>query len=123
MQKELELERAAVATIISTDPFLQKHCEPVLFEQEPPPPHPAPQPYLEALRACQIYVLMIAEEYGAPDGDLSATHHEYCLSQQRKLPTLVFLKDQVGGARNPKTEALRSSKPTTPTSGFTTVKT
>ncbi len=106
VQKELEMERAAVATIISTDPFLQKHCEPVLFEQEPPPSHPTPQPYLTALRTCPIYVLLIAQEYGAPDGTLSATHHEYRLAQQRKLPTLIFLKHQTVGARHPQTEAL-----------------
>jgi ATP-dependent DNA helicase RecG len=38
VQKELELERAAVAGLISTDPFLLQHCTPVLFEKEPPPP-------------------------------------------------------------------------------------
>ena len=37
VQKELELERAAVAGLIATDPFLLQHCLPVLFEQEPPP--------------------------------------------------------------------------------------
>jgi hypothetical protein len=52
VQKELELERAAVAGLIATDPFLLQHCVPVLFEQEPPPPRPAKQPYLEALKAC-----------------------------------------------------------------------
>ena len=37
VQKELELERAAVAALISTDPFLLQHCVPVLFEKEAPP--------------------------------------------------------------------------------------
>ena len=31
VQKELELERAAVAGLITTDPFLLQHCEPLLF--------------------------------------------------------------------------------------------
>lgn len=31
VQKELELERAAVAGLISTDPFLLQHCVPVLL--------------------------------------------------------------------------------------------
>ena len=66
VQKELELERAAVAGLIATDPFLLQHCVPVLFEKEPPPPRPAKQPYLEALKACQVYVLMIANEYASP---------------------------------------------------------
>ena len=38
VQKELELERAAVAGLMATDPFLLQHCVPVLFEKEPPPP-------------------------------------------------------------------------------------
>jgi hypothetical protein len=42
VQKELELERAAVASLITTDPFLLQHCEAVLFENEPPTARPAP---------------------------------------------------------------------------------
>jgi predicted HTH transcriptional regulator len=79
---------------------------PVLFEQEPPPPRPAKQPYLEALKACQVYVLMIANEYGQPDGEVSATHHEYRLAQKLKLPTIVFLKGAKDDARSPEVRAL-----------------
>ena len=106
VQKELELERAAVAGLIATDPFLLQHCVPVLFEKEPPPPRPAKQPYLEALKACQVYVLMIANEYGQPDGEVSATHHEYRLAQKLKLPTIVFLKGAKDDARSPEVRAL-----------------
>lgn len=106
VQKELELERAAVAGLMATDPFLLQHCVPVLFEKEPPPPRPAKQPYLEALKACQVYVLMIANEYGQPDGEVSATHHEYRLAQQLKLPTIVFLKGARDDARSPEVRAL-----------------
>lgn len=104
VQKELEHERAAVATVISTDPFLLKHCEAVLFEQEALPPHPTPQPYLGALKNCSAYLLIIAQEYGPPDGDLSATHHEYRLAQEKKLPTLVFIKGKSGTIREAKVE-------------------
>jgi predicted HTH transcriptional regulator len=106
VQKELELERAAVAALISTDPFLLQHCVPVLFEKEPPPPRPANRPYLEALKRCQAYVLVIANEYGHPDGDLSATHHEYRQAQALKLPTLVFLKGSDDRSRLPEVKAL-----------------
>ena len=81
-QKELELERAAMVALISTDPFLLQHCVPVLFEKEPPPSRPANKPYLAALKGCHAYVLMIANEYGYPDGGISATHHEYRLAQE-----------------------------------------
>ncbi len=100
VQKELELERAAVAGLISTDPFLLQHAVPVLFENEPPPPRPAKQPYLDALAGCAVYVLMIANEYGRRDGDLSATHHEYRRAQELKLPTIVFLKGSQDDSRS-----------------------
>jgi ATP-dependent DNA helicase RecG len=92
VQKELEAERVAIASLITTDPFLMQHCEPVLWEKEPAPARPADKPYLECLRSCQIYILLIFNDYGQLDGDVSATHHEYRLAQKLKLPTLVFLK-------------------------------
>jgi predicted HTH transcriptional regulator len=106
VQKELELERAAVAGLMATDPFLLQHCVPVLFEKEPPPPRPAKQPYLDALSGCAVYVLMIANEYGQPDGEISATHHEYRRAQQLKLPTVVFLKGAKDDTRSPEVRAL-----------------
>lgn len=106
VQKELELERAAVAGLIATDPFLVHHCFPVLFEKEPPPPRPTSKPYLEALRGCAIYILLIANEYGRPDGELSATHHEYRLAQELQLPTIVFLKGATDTGRTSETRAL-----------------
>lgn len=100
VQKELELERAAVAGLVSTDPFLLQHCVPVLFEKEPPPPRPATKPYLAALKACQAYVLMVANEYGHADGDISATHQEYRTAQELNLPTVVLLKGAKNDARS-----------------------
>lgn len=106
VQKELELERAAVAGMISTDPFLLHHCVPVLYEKEPPSPHPAKRPYLDALDGCAVYVLMIANEYGPADGEISATHHEYRRAQERKLPTIVFLKGAKDDTRSKEVQAL-----------------
>lgn len=54
VQKELELERAAVAGLISTDPFLLQHCMPVLFEKKPPPPHPASRPISPTFSGCAV---------------------------------------------------------------------
>ncbi len=92
VQKELEHERAAAAQLISFDPFLLKHCEAVLYDKEPPVGRPNPKAYLDCLRSCQIYLLILDVEYGRPAGDLSATHQEYRLAQQTKLPTLVFIR-------------------------------
>ena len=106
VQKELELERAAVAGLISTDPFLLQHCTPVLFEKEPPPPHPASRPYLATLRSCAVYVLLIANEYGHPDEGISAMHHEYRLALELQLPTIVFLKGATDTGRSEDTNEL-----------------
>ena len=103
VQKELEAERVAIASLITTDPFLMQHCEPVLWEKEPAPARPAEQPYLECLRSCQIYILLIFNDYGQLDGKVSATHQEYQLAQKLELPTLVFLK----GADEARKEATR----------------
>lgn len=104
VQKELENERVSLVSLITTDPFLMQHCVPVLFEKEPIPARPARQPYLECLKGCQIYLLLIHNEYGGLDGDLSATHHEFRLAQEMKLPTLVFLKGHAEDGRKPETK-------------------
>jgi hypothetical protein len=92
VQKELEHERAAVAQLISVDPFLLKCCEAVRYDKEPPIGRPNLKAYLDCLRSCQIYLLMVDLEYGRAGGDLSATHEEYRLAQVAKLPTLVFIR-------------------------------
>jgi len=86
VQKELEPERLAIASVITTDPFLSEHYEPVLFDREPLSGRNAARPYLDCLDTCQVYLLLINREYGRPHGDMSATHQEYRHAQKRKLP-------------------------------------
>ncbi len=107
VQKELELERAAVAQLISVDPFLLKHCAAVLYDKEAPAGRPSQKAYLDCLGSCQIYLLIVDAEYGRPAGSLSATHEEYRLAQKEKLPTLVFIRgldSRRDAARQPKTK-------------------
>jgi ATP-dependent DNA helicase RecG len=107
VQKEMESERVAIASLITTDPYLLQHCEPVLFEKEPAPARKLSQPYLKCLESCQIYLLLIHKEYGKPDGSLSATHHEYRQAQKLGLPSLIFVKGEspVDDDRAPETKA------------------
>ncbi len=105
VQKELELERAAVSGLIATDPFLMQHCSPILFEREPASSRPASMPYLDRLRECSVYVLLVGKDYGRPDGGLSATHHEYRLARKLELPSLIFLKGRTDEGRLPETQA------------------
>ena len=107
VQKEMESERVAIASLITTDPYLLQHCEPVLFEKEPAPARKLSQPYLKCLESCQIYLLLVHKEYGKPDGSLSATHHEYHHAQKLGLPSLIFIKGEnpVDDERAPETKA------------------
>lgn len=93
VQKELRSERTALASLLATDPFLASSTVPRLFEEYPAPLRPNKQAYLDLLRTCHAYLLVIGKEYGtALEDGLSATHQEYRLAQQLKLPTLVCLK-------------------------------
>jgi ATP-dependent DNA helicase RecG len=89
VQKELASERLAVQILLTTDPFLQQHTRPVLFEREPQPLRPDSQAYLKLLEKCQLVVLILGKTYGNLYSGLSATHHEYRKAQELKLPTLV----------------------------------
>ena len=86
VQKELENERVTVQQLIHTDPFLSAHCIPVLYEYEPASPKKAVRDCLETLNGCQIYVLIVWQQYGSCIGKLSITHHEYRSAKERKLP-------------------------------------
>lgn len=92
VQKELEDERVIVQNLLNTDPFLAHHCVPVLYEFEPASPDKALEGCLKALDACQVYLLIVALQYGTRIGDLSITHAEYRRAKERKLPVLAFIK-------------------------------
>lgn len=97
VQKELAPERAAVAQMVAIDPFLLQHCEVVLYENQPSSGKPDKKAYLEELKSCGIYTLLLDVEYGGqPAGEISATHEEYRLAQKLQLPTLVFIKGMDG---------------------------
>jgi len=104
VQKELEPERQALFSLITTDPFLKEHFEPVLFEKLPPPPRPTEKPYLKVLDKCQVYVLMLDREYGPVEGKYSATHHEYNLARKKDMPSLAMIKGRHDHGREPKTK-------------------
>nr|WP_314716094.1 DUF4062 domain-containing protein [uncultured Fretibacterium sp.] len=104
VQKELLDERMALQILLSTDPFLAGHCVPVLFEEQPAGLQPKAQAYLELLRTCHVYLGIVWKEYGRSVDGLSATHHEYRLAQELKLPTLMTIKGDSDLGRAAETE-------------------
>lgn len=106
VQKELEDERLIVQNLINTDTFLSSHCLPVLYEFEPASPEKALEGCLKALDGCQIYLLIVAVQYGSLVGDLSITHAEYRRAKDKKLPVLAFIKGERSLKRETGTDAL-----------------
>jgi len=106
VQKELEDERLIVQNLINTDTFLSAHCVPVLYEFEPASPDKALEGCLKVLDTCQIYLLIVAVQYGSLVGDLSITHAEYRRAKKRKLPVLTFIKSDRSLKREAGTDAL-----------------
>ena len=101
VQKELEDERVIVQNLLNTDAFLSAHVVPVLYEFEPAAPDKALEGCLKSLDGCQVYLLIVAAQYGSVVGKLSITHAEYRHAKKKKLPVLAFIK----GDRHAKREA------------------
>ena len=106
VQQELEDERLIVQNLIQTDPFLQKYCEPELYEFEPASAADALEECLGLVSKCQIYVLMIWKEYGNPTNGLSITHREYRRAKENGIPILAFIRGPANLKREDGTESL-----------------
>ena len=106
VQMELEDERLIVQNLLNTDPFLCAHCAPLLYEFEPASPQKALEECLKSLDRCQVYLLIVAIQYGSLVGDISITHAEYRRAKENKLPVLTFIKGDRSLKREPGTDAL-----------------
>lgn len=104
VQKELADERRSVKALITSDPFLDEHCVPILYEDEPSMLKAAPQGYLNDLAKCQIYLMIIGSEYGTRFRGLCATHHEYHFAQKRAMPILACIRGDNQTQRDPATK-------------------
>lgn len=94
VQNELENERLSVLSVITTDPFLQGHCEAVLYEREPASMEQAAHECLDLVGKCDICLSIIWKQYGTAAGPISITHQEYREAKKHGLPILVFIKGE-----------------------------
>jgi predicted HTH transcriptional regulator len=92
--------------VITTDHFLQAHCEAVLYEREPASTEQAARECLELLVKCDICLSIIWKEYGSAPGQISITHQEYREAKKRGLPILVFIKGDANLPREAGTSEL-----------------
>ncbi|HEN20458.1 MAG TPA: DUF4062 domain-containing protein [Desulfobacteraceae bacterium] len=103
VQKELEDERLVIQNLVNTDSFLSTHYTAVLYEYEPASPDKAMEGCLKVLNKCQVYLLIIAAQYGAGEGKLSVTHREYRWAKGKGFPVLAFIKGDRNIRREPRT--------------------
>ncbi|MBM4346767.1 MAG: DUF4062 domain-containing protein [Deltaproteobacteria bacterium] len=97
VQQELENERIAIAELISTDPFLSRNCDAILFEQLPASTLPSQKSYLTELDASDVYLGIIGFEYGPLGEDgFSAMHREYLRAETHRMPVVIFVKGEAG---------------------------
>jgi predicted HTH transcriptional regulator len=93
VQRELENERIAVSEIITTDSFLHNYCVPVLYEYEPASPDKALLECLKCVDSCDIFLILIWNEYGHVENGISISHGEYKRAKENYLPILVYIKN------------------------------
>jgi len=72
VQKELEVERVAIAGAVSADQLLSNECEVMFYDKEPLSGRRVTKPYLKCLDSCDIYLLVMDREYGKVVDTLSA---------------------------------------------------
>jgi len=103
VQKELGDERIVIQNLVNTDPFLSAHYASVLYEYEPASPDKVMEGCLKVLDKCQVYLLIVAAQYGAVAGKLSITHREYRWAKEKRFPVLAFIKGERNAMREPGT--------------------
>ncbi|SPD72747.1 Transcriptional regulator with a HTH domain [uncultured Desulfobacterium sp.] len=105
VQKELEVERVAIAGAVSGDEGLSQFCDVVLYDKEPLSGRRIAKPYLRCLDSCDIYILVMDREYGRIVETISATHEEYRYAMKRGMPMMIFVRGQHDAERRRETQA------------------
>jgi hypothetical protein len=107
VQKELSEERRAVKAFVEGDALLRRFFTVFLFEDLPAADARADAVYLDEVDRAEIYVGLLANEYGFEDTEgLSPTEREFNRATQQGKPRLIFVKGADDRARHPKMAAL-----------------
>ena len=103
VQKEFERERAAIKTMIESDPILKPNFKAFVFEIDAPASDKSiQQVYLKEIEKSDIYLLLVGNKYGyCKEGEVSPTEQEFDRAQELGLTKLVFVR----GTDNSKRDA------------------
>jgi predicted HTH transcriptional regulator len=109
VQKELNVERAAIRDFIKTDPLLRLYFEPFLFEDIPAIDRKPDELYLSEVDGCPIYLGIFGNEYGSENKQgISPIELEFERATEKSKHRLIFLKGKDDSKRHPKMQDLIS---------------
>lgn len=101
VQKELKAERLAVQKMVESGVLLKDYFKVFLFEKAPASSKSSKSVYLKEVRACEVYILILGDEYGkVPKNKLSATEEEFREAQKRSKYVLVYIKGKSNNKRD-----------------------
>ena len=93
VQRELAKERAALREYLHDHPLLRRFFGVFLFEDLPASDRRAEAMYLEKTRACDLYLGLFGNQYGAKNAaGLSATEREFIRATELGKPRLISPK-------------------------------
>lgn len=107
VQKELQRERAAIRDFVRNDALLKRYFDVFLFEDLPASDRRADKVYLDEVERCDVYVGLLADEYGYEDAKgLSPTEREFNQATAKGRQRLIFVKGTEDKKRHPKMQKL-----------------
>lgn len=110
VQKEFAEERQALKAYLFGDALLSRFFDVFLFEDIPASDRRADAVYLEEVRRCDLYLVLLGNEYGAEDADgLSPTQREFDEATRQGKHRLVFVKGVNDEDKHPKMRALMAA--------------
>ena len=94
VQAEFAKERQLLFDFIRQDELLTQYFEPFIFERIAAQDTNPKQLYLDEASRCQIYLLLIGQQYGnAQKGELSPTEKEYAAAGEGNAYRIALIKD------------------------------
>ena len=107
VQKELKAERLVVQEMVENDVLLKDYFKVFLFEKAPAGGKSSKAVYLKEVHACEVYILILGDEYGkVPKNKLSATEEEFREVQKRYKYVLVYIKGKSDNTKDKRVKKL-----------------
>lgn len=107
VQKELKSERLAIKELVESDALLKDYFSVFLFEKTPAGSRPSKAVYLKEVRDCDVYIVILGDEYGkVAQNRLSATEEEFREAQKRTKYVLVYIKEKTDETKDKRVKQL-----------------